>query len=85
MSSHLVLILSSCVAQPTDWTIKINKKERRLAVATALQSAAPDIKVIEDVQVRLAICTKGLTFACLIDHDNRLVCGLTFIFCDRDL
>ncbi|EIE20014.1 plastid ribosomal protein L4 large ribosomal subunit [Coccomyxa subellipsoidea C-169] len=36
--------------KPTDWTIKINKKERRLAVATALQSAAPDIKVIEDVQ-----------------------------------
>lgn len=37
--------------QPTDWTIKINKKERRLAVATALQSAAGDIKVIEDIKV----------------------------------
>ena len=29
--------------QPTDWTIKMNKKERRLAVATALQSAAGSI------------------------------------------
>ncbi|CAL8465441.1 g4977 [Coccomyxa elongata] len=36
--------------KPTDWTIKINKKERRLAVATALQSAAGDIKVIEDIK-----------------------------------
>ena len=41
------------VAQPTDWTIKINKKERRLAVATALQSAASDMKVIEDIKVSL--------------------------------
>ncbi|KAK9902744.1 hypothetical protein WJX75_004581 [Coccomyxa subellipsoidea] len=36
--------------KPTDWTIKINKKERRLAVATALQSAASDMKVIEDIK-----------------------------------
>jgi large subunit ribosomal protein L4 len=29
------------VSQPKDWSIKMNKKERRLAMATALQSAAP--------------------------------------------
>lgn len=48
-----------------------------MAVATALQSAAPDIKVIEDVQVRLAFYSTRVTFAGLTDHDKRLVCGLT--------
>ena len=48
----LPFITGRSVLQPTDWTIKINKKERRLAVATALQSAAGDIKVIEDIKVR---------------------------------
>jgi len=33
--------------KPKDWGIKMNKKERRLAMATALQSAASDIIVIE--------------------------------------
>ena len=33
--------------KPKDWGIKMNKKERRLAMATALQSAAADIVVIE--------------------------------------
>ena len=37
--------------QPTDWTIKMNKKERRLALATALQSAAGSITVVEDIKV----------------------------------
>lgn len=30
----------------------MNKKERRLALATALQSAAADITVVESLQVR---------------------------------
>ena len=37
--------------QPRDWSIKMNKKERRLALATAFQSAAEagDIIVTEDL------------------------------------
>jgi large subunit ribosomal protein L4 len=34
--------------KPRDWSISMNKKERRLAMATALQSAAADIVVVED-------------------------------------
>lgn len=34
--------------KPRDWSISMNKKERRLAMATALQSAAADIIVVED-------------------------------------
>jgi len=37
--------------QPKDWTIKMNKKERRLAIATALQSAAAVITVVDDIKV----------------------------------
>ena len=37
------------VLQPKDWSIKMNKKERRLALATALQSAAKDMTVIESL------------------------------------
>ncbi len=33
--------------QPKDWSIKMNKKERRLALATALQSAARDVVVVD--------------------------------------
>ncbi len=33
--------------------MKVNKKERRLAVATALQSAAEDIIVVSDIKVSL--------------------------------
>jgi large subunit ribosomal protein L4 len=44
--------------QPKDWSIKMNKKERRLALATALQSAAADVVVVDSiagaVQVRHA-------------------------------
>jgi len=36
-------------AQPKDWKIKMNKKERRLALATALQSASSDILVVESL------------------------------------
>lgn len=42
------LISVSCL-QPKDWSIKMNKKERRLALSTALQSAAGDIVVVDDV------------------------------------
>lgn len=37
--------------QPVDWTIKMNKKERRLAIATALQSAAESMVVIDNMKV----------------------------------
>lgn len=37
--------------QPRDWSIKMNKKERRLALSTALQSASDCITIIEDVGV----------------------------------
>lgn len=36
--------------RPRDWTIKMNKKEKRLAMATALQSAAGSIIVVEDLK-----------------------------------
>jgi ribosomal protein L4 len=39
-----------CVVQPKDWSISMNKKERRLALATALQSAASDVVVVEDIK-----------------------------------
>lgn len=35
--------------KPKDWSIKMNKKERRLALATALQSAAADTIVVDDL------------------------------------
>ncbi|CAK0784026.1 hypothetical protein CVIRNUC_007229 [Coccomyxa viridis] len=40
--------------KPTDWAIKVNKKERRLAVATALQSATGDMLVAENIRERLS-------------------------------
>jgi large subunit ribosomal protein L4 len=36
--------------KPKDWSIKMNKKERRLALATALQSAAADIMVVDSFE-----------------------------------
>lgn len=42
--------LTDCSMQPTDWSIKMNKKERRLAVATALHSAAADILVADNMK-----------------------------------
>lgn len=39
------------MGQPCDWTIKMNKKERRLALATALQDATPDMVVVQDLKV----------------------------------
>ena len=35
--------------KPRDWSIKMNKKERRLAMATALQSAASAMIVVDDI------------------------------------
>merc|ERR1719183_250167 len=35
--------------KPKDWTIQMNKKERRLAMGTALQSAASATTVVEDL------------------------------------
>eukprot|EP00740_Mantoniella_antarctica_P007547 CAMPEP_0181364658 /NCGR_PEP_ID=MMETSP1106-20121128/9544_1 /TAXON_ID=81844 /ORGANISM="Mantoniella antarctica, Strain SL-175" /LENGTH=263 /DNA_ID=CAMNT_0023479467 /DNA_START=41 /DNA_END=832 /DNA_ORIENTATION=- len=35
--------------KPKDWSIKMNKKERRLAMATALQSCAEDMIVVDDL------------------------------------
>ncbi|KAH9563813.1 hypothetical protein CY35_05G144500 [Sphagnum magellanicum] len=35
--------------KPKDWSIKINKKEKRLAISTALQSAAVNTIVVEDL------------------------------------
>lgn len=40
--------------QPKDWSISMNKKERRLALATALQSAAPDMVVVDTVAEKVA-------------------------------
>lgn len=40
--------------KPKDWSIKMNKKERRLALATALQSAAADIVVVEGLKDKLS-------------------------------
>lgn len=37
--------------KPRDWGIKMNKKERRLAMATALQSAAGDTMVVDAVSL----------------------------------
>lgn len=36
--------------KPKDWTITMNKKERRLAMSSALQNAADSIVVVEDLE-----------------------------------
>jgi ribosomal protein L4 len=45
-----VWIVSASCLQPKDWSISMNKKERRLALATALQSAAGDVVVVDDIK-----------------------------------
>jgi large subunit ribosomal protein L4 len=40
--------------KPKDWSIKMNKKERRLALATALQSAAADVTVVESLEGKVS-------------------------------
>lgn len=39
--------------KPKDWSIKMNKKERRLAMATALQSCAEDMIVVDDLSTKM--------------------------------
>lgn len=39
--------------KPKDWSIKMNKKERRLAIATALQSAAKSITLVDDIKSKI--------------------------------
>jgi large subunit ribosomal protein L4 len=65
-TSATVLFATSSILflQPKDWSIKMNKKERRLALATALQSAAADVVVVDSiadaVQVRTAAAESKL-------------------------
>lgn len=40
--------------KPKDWSISMNKKERRLAMATAIQSAAADMVVVESMDGQIA-------------------------------
>lgn len=48
--------------KPRDWSISMNKKEKRLALSTALQSAAVDMVVVEDFAESFQeIKTKSLT------------------------
>jgi len=50
--------------KPRDWSIKMNKKERRLALATALQSAAEDVIITESLEGKFEeIKTKSLVSA----------------------
>jgi large subunit ribosomal protein L4 len=41
--------------KPVDWRIKINKKEKQLAISTAMQSAAVDALVVEDLQEQITV------------------------------
>lgn len=49
LSSSYKCVECFAAAQPKDWKIRMNKKERRLALATALQSAAGDMLVVDSV------------------------------------
>ncbi|XP_024364727.1 uncharacterized protein [Physcomitrium patens] len=40
--------------KPKDWSIKINKKEKRLAISTALQSAGANTVVVEDFEEKFS-------------------------------
>jgi len=47
--------------RPRDWSVDMNQKERRIAMATALQSAQDDIIVIEDLDSQFSeIKTKNM-------------------------
>ena len=41
--------------KPKDWSIKMNKKERRLAMATAIQSAAGSMIVVDDLGANVSV------------------------------
>lgn len=50
--------------KPKDWSIDMNKKERRLAFATAFQSAAEDLIITESLQGKFSdIKTKSVIAA----------------------
>ena len=63
--------------QPRDYSVKMNRKERRLALRTALQSRAADLVVVESFAEQLPQPkTKELTAALArwgIDADNRVL------------
>lgn len=44
--------------KPRDWTIKINRKEKRLAISTALQHATGSFIVVEDFEDAIEPKTK---------------------------
>lgn len=46
--------------KPRDWTTNMNKKERKLALATALQSAAADMIVCDDFSALDSVKTQAL-------------------------
>lgn len=50
--------------KPKDWSIDMNKKERRLAYATAFQNAAEDLIITENLQGKFSdIKTKSVVAA----------------------
>lgn len=76
--------------QPKDWSIKMNKKERRLALATALQSAAPDMVVVEaissDGKVRRRQqqrCAPASNVNCLVQAEQPLAGIVPRCSCSR--
>jgi large subunit ribosomal protein L4 len=50
--------------KPKDWSIDMNKKEKRLAMATALQSAAVDMVVVDTLPSLEDKKTKSLVTMC---------------------
>lgn len=57
----------------------MNRKERRLALATALQSAARDITVVDDIKVGIVIvfiCSAAKDCSCsYLEFSNHLSLG----------
>eukprot|EP00873_Tetraselmis_striata_P008357 jgi/Tetstr1/428621/TSEL_018610.t1 len=49
--------------KPKDWTIKMNQKERQLAMGTALQNAACDMVVVDGLESFSEVKTKSLVDA----------------------
>ena len=41
--------------KPRDWSHKMNKKEKRLAISSALQSAAVDMTIVEDIDDKVGL------------------------------
>eukprot|EP00850_Spirogloea_muscicola_P003325 SM000013S26494 [mRNA] locus=s13:695070:695768:+ [translate_table: standard] len=49
--------------KPKDWSVKINRKERQLALSTALQSAAPDALVVDGLAAAVTGVPRTAAFA----------------------